>query len=202
MKRLKFITALMVTAALLSCGGNADAENLNDLQNNDEIEDTKSCDKNSVDDWKNFVGIEYGTNELELEGIIGEFTGGEYTADSSAFIYYFKRVERAPLTVWVNGKSGKVETIFMEVLGYEEVFKQDVADATAEFDMKECDTQFFGMTPEEVINLMGKPAADKEKEDGVRSISYDSDDFKVSVNFKFYESQGGVCSSISLNWFY
>ena len=202
MKRLKFIPALIVTVALMSCGGNAEAENLSDLQNNDEIEDTKSCEKNSVDDWKSFVGIEYGTNELDLEGLIGDFTGGEYTPDSSAFIYYFKRVERAPITVWVNGKTGKVETIFMEVLGYEEVFKQDITDVTAEFNLQDCDTKFFGMTPEELIDVMGKPAADKEKEDGVRSISFDSEDLKVSVNFKFYESQGGICSSISLNWFY
>lgn len=216
MKKMRyFFGAAILMAAFVSCGGSSEEEDLKDLMDelndeldelNDEIGAIGDCGKESVADWDNFLGIKYKTNELDLEKIIGDFTGGEYTADSSAFIYYFKRVERAPVTVWVNGKTGDVETIFMEILGYAEYFDGDVKDAADEFNMKECDSQWFGMTPTEVIDIMGKPSKDEMKEDkegsGVRSISYDSEDFKISVNFKFYDSQGGICSSISLNWFY
>jgi hypothetical protein len=217
MKKMKYyFGALLLMIAFVSCGGSSsEEEDLKDLMEelNDEMEDLGeelesigSCEKESVEDWDNFIGIQYKTNELDLEKIIGDFTGGEYTADSSAFIYYFKRVERAPVTVWVNGKTGNVETIFMEILGYEDYFEGDVEAAAEEFNMKECDTKWFGMSPQEVIDAMGKPAKDEMKEDkegqGVRSISYDSEDFTISVNFKFYDSQGGMCSSISLNWFY
>jgi hypothetical protein len=213
MKKMKYYFGFMLVVAFVSCGGsNDDAEDLKDLMEDisenldDELGDIGSCDKESVEDWDNFLGIQYKTNELDLEKIIGDFTGGEYTADSSAFIYYFKRVERAPVTVWVNGKTGDVETIFMEILGYEQYFDSDVEEAVEEFNMGECDSRWFGMSPEEVIDAMGKPSKDEDKEakDGtaVRSISYDSKDFDISVNFKFYESQGNICSSISLNWFY
>ncbi|MCB9225449.1 MAG: hypothetical protein H6582_14815 [Crocinitomicaceae bacterium] len=209
-----FFGAVLFATAFISCAGSSEeegnnhdsTEDTNDETSDDDIKFTGDCGKKSVADWDNFIGIKYKTNELDLEKIIGNFTGGEYTADSSAFIYYFKRVDRAPVTVWVNGKTGDVETIFMEILGYEEYFEGDVDAAVEEFNIQDCDSKWFGMTPQEVIDAMGKPAKDEMKEDkegqGVRSISYDSEDYKISVNFKFYDSQGGICSSISLNWFY
>ncbi len=208
MKNWKLFFSALFAVAVISCGGgDTDAEDLSDLVNEttDELmgnDKPGDCSKSSVEDWDNFIGIEYKTNELDLEDKIGKFTGGEYTADSSAFIYYFKRVDRAPVTVWVNGKTGAVETIFVEVLGYEEYFDGDVKDFKKEFKLEDCDTKWFGMHPDELIKEMGKPDKDEEKADGVRSIFYDSKDYDISVNFKFYESQGGMCSSISVNWFY
>ena len=208
MKNWKLFFAALFAIAVISCGGgDGNAENLEDLENGteegaDRPDKIVDCNKKSVEDWDNFIGISYGANELDLEKIIGKFTGGEYTADSSAFIYYFKRVDRAPVTVWVNGKTGNVETIFVEILGYEEYFASDLDDLTNEFNLKECDTKWYGMKPTQLIGVMGKPAKDESKEDGVRSMIYDSKKFDISVNFKFYESQGGVCSSISVNWFY
>lgn len=209
MKNWKIFFSVLFAVAVISCGGgDSDAEDLSDLVDettdelmNDGLNDG-DCSKSSVEDWDNFIGITYETNELDLEDIIGKFTGGEYTADSSAFIYYFKRVDRAPVTVWVNGKTGAVETIFVEILGYEEYFEGDVKDLKKEFKLEDCDTRWFGMHPDDLIKEMGKPDKDEEKSEGVRSIFYDSKDYDISVNFKFYESQGGMCSSISVNWFY
>jgi len=198
-----FLAAIVsVSVFSVACGGD-NSSTTSTTENKDSITDgKKGCDKNSAEDWDNFLGIEYGTNELGLEAKIGKFTGGEYTADSSAFIYYFKRVENAPVTVWVNGKTGDVETIFMEILGYEQYFQTDLEAGIKEFNMQDCDSRFFGMTYAEVTKIMGKPSADEELEGGVKSISYDSKNFKYSVNFKFYPEQADMCSSISVNWFY
>jgi hypothetical protein len=205
MKNWRWSVFTVLTAVVFSCAGSTeDSEDLQEFVNGitESVQEKEGCEKNSVDDWEDFINIPYGTNELDLESKIGEFTGGEYAPDSSAFIYYFKRVARAPVTVWVNGKTGKVETIFMEILGYEDFFDQDVKDVQEEFDIKDCDIKFFGITAEELIEIMGKPSKDVSKDEGVRSIFYDSDGLKIAVNFKFYESQGNRCSSISLNWFY
>lgn len=160
------------------------------------------CANSDVNAFDNFLGITYGMTELELESKLGKFTGGAYTADSTAFIYYFKRLENAPVTVWVNAKSGKVETIFMEILGYEQYFQEDLNEAITEFKISECDSRFFGMKYEELVEDMGKPSAEETIEGGVKSVSYDSKDYKYSVNFKFYPEQENMCSSVSVNWFY
>ena len=48
-------------------------------------------------------------------------------------------------------KSGKVETIFMEILGYEQYFQEDLNEAITEFKISECDSRFFGMKYEELV---------------------------------------------------
>ncbi|MFT4603157.1 MAG: hypothetical protein ACI857_003344 [Arenicella sp.] len=205
MKNWKWFFVTVLTAVVFSCAGSTDdGEDSNNILSDitESLDDGDGCSKVSVDNWDSFIGIPYGTNELDLEKKIGDFTGGEYAPDSSSFIYYFKRVERAPITVWVNGKTGKVETIFMEVLGFEEFFDQDLKDVQEEFDIDDCDMKFMGIEADELIKVMGKPSKDESTEEGVRSIFYDSEGLKIAVNFKFYESQGGRCSSISLNWFY
>jgi len=184
MKKIKLFSPVFLLVAFIACSSKPD------------------CPNSDIKNFDTFLGVKYGANELELKPILGDFTGGEYTADSLAFIYYFKRVENAPVSVWVNGESGKVETIFMEILGYEEVFHQDVKDAIEEFKMDECESRFFGMKYDELIEAMGKPTAEETLDEGVKSVSYDSDDYKIAVNFKFYPSQEDMCSSISVNWFY
>ncbi len=162
----------------------------------------EQCPEVSIEDWDSFVGIDYGTNELDLEDKIGNFTGGEYTSDSSAFIYYFNRVERVPLSVWVNGDNGQVQTIFIEILSYEANFETDLQNATDEFKIDPCQSRFFGMTQKEVKDVMGDPQSTNKLEEGVVSLAYDSEGLKYMVNFKFYPSQGDKCTSISVNWFY
>jgi len=193
MKKVKFLSLAFIVV-LLACGANTETDA--------EAEKEDLCANSDIDNFDSFLGIKYGTNELKLKGILGEFTGGEYTVDSSAFIYYFKRVENAPISIWVNGATGNVETIFMEILGYADVFDKDVADAVKEFKMDDCDSRFFGMTYAELTKTMGKPTSEETIEDGVKSLTYDSKDFKTAVNFKIYPSQGDKCSSISVNWFY
>ncbi|MBI3135545.1 MAG: hypothetical protein HYZ14_12785 [Bacteroidetes bacterium] len=183
----------------VACAGSDSSETTNPDVTDEKKED---CAKESADDFDNFLGIEYGTNELKLEKILGSFTGGAYTADSLAFMYYFKTIENAPITVWVNAKSQKVETIFMEVLSYEQYFQEDLKKAAEEYNIQSCDSKFFGMKKDEIVKIMGKPAADEALEGGVQSISYDSKNYKYSVNFKFYPEQNNICSSISVNWFY
>lgn len=193
MKKIKFLSLAFIVV-LLACGANTESDK--------ETEKEDKCPNSDIDNFDSFLGIKYGTNELKLKGILGEFTGGEYTVDSSAFIYYFKRVENAPISIWVNGTSGNVETIFMEILGYEDVFEQDLADAVKEFKIDECDSRFFGMKYDELVKTMGKPTTEETLEEGVKSLTYDSKDFKTAVNFKIYPSQANMCSSVSVNWFY
>ena len=65
---------------------------------------------------------------------------------------------------------------------------------------------WFGKTPEEVKEIMGQPRKTEVEEDSegndVTNLFYDSDDYSCAINFKFYESQDNMCSSIMLNWFY
>ncbi|OIQ33869.1 MAG: hypothetical protein BM555_04565 [Crocinitomix sp. MedPE-SWsnd] len=208
MKNWILLSSALIAIVVFSCAGgsNEDAEDLQNLVDGiNQITDdgpASTCEKTTVDQWDNFLGVPYGTNETDLDRRLGKFTGGEWIADSSAFVYEFKRVKRAPVSVWVNGKTGKVETIFIEILGLNEFFEQDLKDVEEEFDIQECDMRFLGIQAEELIKIMGKPSKDVTSEEGYRSIFYDSTGLKISVNFKFYDSQGGRCSSISLNWFY
>ncbi|MBN4082132.1 hypothetical protein JYT21_00350 [bacterium AH-315-B15] len=185
MKKVSFGSLAILVLILSSCGA-----------------PEASCPDTSIEDWNSFINIEYKTNELDLEEKIGNFTGGEYTSDSSAFIYYFNRVERVPLSVWVNGESGQVQTIFMEILSYDENFDEDLQKAVDEFTIDDCESRYFGMNKKEIIEIMGEPQDERELEEGVESIAYDSEGFKYTVNFKFYESQNNRCTSISVNWFY
>jgi hypothetical protein len=204
MKRLNAVTIMLLAVVFVACGNSNETEAQEQLDEllEELVEDTDGCKKNKVDGWDEFMNIPYKGNELDLEKYLGKFTGGEYATDSSAFIYYFKRVQRAPVSVWVNAKTGDVETVFVEILGYEEYFDGDVADLQKEFGVDDCDVKYFGMQPSELIAVFGKADKDEKQDDGVRSLSYNSSDYKIALNFKFYESQGGVCSSISLNWFY
>lgn len=201
MKAVFFIPILFI-GALVAC---TSSENRTEEQPEKVINPVKKddCAEVTVEDFDEFLGIEYGTKELLIERKLGKFTGGEYSKDSAAFIYYFNRVERVPIAIWVNSKSGEVETVFMEVLSYEDVnFNADLAKAKKEFNISDCDASWFGMQENEVLKRLGEPVVHEYLKDSVLSISYDSQDYSSSVNFKFYPSQNNKCSSISINWFY
>lgn len=191
---------------LISCNNQSADLNLtmNDDSTRTEIVQTDSCNqKFRAEDFDNFLGITYGMNELKLESILGKFTGGEYTADSTSFMYYFKKIKGAPITVWVDAQSQQVTTIFMEILGYEELFQSDLNDAIEAYNISECDSYFFGLTYTELKARLGEPSREELlKDSGIRSVDYDSRDFSHSINFKFYPDQNNVCSSVSVNWFY
>lgn len=214
MKNAKYVLSpkspFMITlffAFLLSCNGqssdsgetNTEVINQKDtIQNNEE-----KCEiKLGADDFDNFLGITYGMNELLLESKLGAFTGGEYSADSLSFIYFFKKIKGAPITVWVDAETQQVITIFMEILGYEELFQSDLDAAIKEYNISWCDYRFFGIRYPDLKELFGEPAKEDLMKDGVRSVDYDSKDYKYSVNFKFYPDQDNMCSSVSVNWFY
>lgn len=197
MKNLLLITLLFAFTFSCSNQQSTNDESIEDEQINSDCED-----KNSAEDFKSFLGVEYGTSELKLESILGPFTGGEYTPDSSAFMYYFKKLDGSPLTVWVNSQSQKVETVFLEILGYDELFQSDLDKAIEYFKIDKCESRFYGMKFNELKNELGEPQSNEVDEKGVRSVAYDSKDYSCSVMFKFYPEQANMCSSISVNWFY
>ena len=44
-------------------------------------------DFKKIADFNRFLGIDYGTEEHQLESKLGKFTGGTFTSDSSSSIY-------------------------------------------------------------------------------------------------------------------
>ncbi len=195
----------LICAFLISCNNQNTIPTIPISEDSTKTEVLKidTCaEKTNVDDFDNFLGITYGMNELFLEKILGKFTGGEYTSDSTAFLYYFKEIKGAPITVWVDSESQKVITIFMEILGAEEWFQSDLNSAIEAYNISTCDSYFFGLTYEALVTRMGKPTSEELLKGDIRSVDYDSANLKYSVNFKFYPDQDNLCSSVAVNWFY
>lgn len=212
--------------AMFSCGGtaNEDTENSSVIAKDEDGKpkeerlvtnvvtdkvidfDPEKCEKETVDDWTNFIGIPYGANELALDSILGKSNGGQYSDDSSAFVYNYKEVERVPFSVWCNGRTGLIETIFLEVTSFVQYFESDVEAVSEQYNLRECDTKWLGMKPKEVKKILGDPTKEEtlEDEEGLEIISleYDSEDLRSIVSFRFYESQDFYCSLIMVNWFY
>lgn len=152
--------------------------------------------------FSQFLGIDYGMEEQLLQSRLGKFTSGNYTADSSAFIYYFNRVERVPISVWVSTKTAKVITIFIEVLSLGENFEADLAKAINEYQISPEDASWLGLTAQEIKAKMGPPAEEAVSKEGVSLLSYDLHHYLCTVAFKIYPQQDHKCSSVSVNWFY
>lgn len=153
-------------------------------------------------EFSQFLGIEYGMEEHLLQSRLGKFTSGNYSPDSSIFIYYYNRVDRVPISVWVNTKSAKVITVFMEVLSLGENFDSDIERAIKEYGITASDAAWFGLSAEEIKAKMGQPSEEAVSKDGVLLLSYDLYNFQCAVAFKIYPQQDNRCSSISVNWFY
>jgi len=166
----------------------------------------KDCSKINIDDFKTFLGISYGGEELSIEKIIGIATGGEYAKDSSSFKYYFKNTKRVPVTVHVNSYNSNIETIFIEILGLEDSFDGDVKKAKEDFILTNCQYELFGKQPKEITQIFGQASIDNIKdssvETDVRRLVYYNEAETVSVTFKFYPSQDNKLSSIEVNWYY
>ncbi len=185
---LIYIIPVLLSLSISACGGGGETE--------------VDCSNNEVVDFNRFLGIDYGTEEHLLESKLGKFTGGAFTSDSSSFIYSFNRVNRVPISVWVNAKTGKINTIFMEVISLGENFDADLEAAVQEFSIDPCDVVWFGMSAKDIKGKLGAPAEEAVSAEGVTLLSYDSDDFLITVAFKIYEQQENKCSSISINWFH
>ncbi|UKN02618.1 hypothetical protein K6119_03715 [Paracrocinitomix mangrovi] len=164
-----------------------------------------TCDKTSIEDWDNFLGIPYGASEFALDSILGNTNGATYMNDSMNFVMYYREVPGAPISVWTSAKTARVEIIYLEVTGIEPYFQSDIDSVVTRYNIPECDAQWLGMTEKEVIEKMGEPRKSNEtelKQDVIKTIMYDAEDFSKSVSFIFYKSQDYKCSAISVNWFY
>lgn len=211
MKTIKFgFIIALVAISVVSCKSHDDDEKkMDDLISEILSEDNTSsnrCDEVSIDDFDNFLGIKFNTVETDLKNVMGESSGGEYTNDKSAFMYYFKDTKRVPVTVYVDAETGDVETIFMEILGLNENFDQDIQKAEEDFNIKECHLDLFGKQPKEIISIFGQADKDNIEEDsveeGVRHLVYYSSDDKIALSFKFYHSQDNQMSSLMVDWFH
>ena len=137
---------------------------------------------------------------------MGKSSGGEYTEDKGRFKYYWKNTKRVPVTIYCNAETGDVETLFMEILGLDDAFDQDIKKAEEDFNLDECHLDLFGKQPKEIVRILGQ--ADKDNivddsvEDDVRDLVYYSEDARIAVTFKFYHSQDNRMSSLSVDWFH
>jgi hypothetical protein len=227
MNKMGLFFSVLVTLSILSCGGgeNELADDNSVVANDDDgkvITDRRvlrnvisdgaidfnpeECEKTNGNDWDNFLGIPYGMSEVHLDTIFGKSNGGEYSDDSTFFVFYFKGIERVPISIWSNSQTTQIETIFMEVTSFVQYFKADIAEVTDYYDLRECDTKWFGLQPKEIKKLMGEPTKEESIKDDddleIISLEYDSDDLKKVVSFRCYESQDYYCSLVMLNWFY
>ncbi len=182
-----------IAALLFSCDG---------TENTPSVEDVWECDLLEIDDFHSFLGLEYGMEEHELKATLGDFTGGRFTADSSEFIYYFNRVERAPLSVWVDVESHRVVTIFIELIGLRDAFELDRATFLEEFLVSECDASWIGARDMVIRERLKIPESDVIDTEGVLSLLYSTQKNDCKVMFKFYPEQDQKCSSIVVNWVY
>ena len=185
-----------LTLILLSCGSEP---SVNEVE---EVLSEEICKPRKVDDFDQFIGMDYGYKEIELEQRFGELFFGEYSDDSLSFLYYFEAESRTPITVACNADQGLVTNILIEVLTLDENFDKDVDIISGKYDFDDCDMQYFGMTQKEIEQELGEPLYNEELEGGIKSITYQTEIKKVAVNFKFYPEQDYICSSIMVLWFY
>ena len=147
------------------------------------------------------MGFDYGNDEKFLTAKLGSFSKGNFSTDSTYFIYYYDRIPRVPVQVWVHAKSGKIITLFIEVLSLKSLFTEDLDLAKVEYGIGECEVKYMGLTAEQIIAKLGEPAEDAVSRENVHLLTYDSDDFEIAVAFKIYPEEN-KCSSIAVNWFY
>ncbi len=197
----KIIIFLITISSFFGCNSTVQPNQIDEPSTSPSQIDSNSVDKVS-ENFSQFLGFNYGDMEDLLTARLGNFTSGNYSADSSSFIYYFKKLERVPIEVWVNSKSKKISTIFIEILSLNELFNEDLETARTTYKMNDLDASWFGLTADEIKTIMGKPSEEAMSNQDVHLLTYDSPDFLQAVSFKIYKTQGNICSSISVNWFY
>ena len=165
----------------------------------------RPCDDLNLSSFEEFIGLNKNTNEVELKTVFGKSTNGEYTDDKLTFIYEFNSIERVPVSVYVDAESGKLETVFIEILGFEDAFRTDVKAAQSKYPISECHANLFGKNPNELLSLFGEAKSDEAKLDSfgreVRTIVYDKPEENIMISFSFYPSQENKLSSIIVDWF-
>ena len=189
----------LISLSILFLGCNGE-EAVN--ENPEVVSVNETCATRTVDDFDQFMGMDYGFKEIDLEDRFGQLFFGEYSDDSLSFLYYFENESRTPITVACDAKEGLVTNILIEVLTLDENFDKDVDVVSAKYDFSECDMKYFGMSEKEIKQELGSPLYDEELEGGIKSITYQTKIKKVAVNFKFYPEQDFICSSIMILWFY
>lgn len=198
---VKIAVFLFVLTSFFGCTSTNQPDKVNEPSDSTESIDTNSVDKVS-ENFSNFLGFNYGDTEDMLTARLGNFTYGNYSADSSSFIYYFKNLDRVPIEVWVNSDTKIITTIFMEILSLNELFAEDLETAKTTYKISEKNASWFGLTADEIKEKMGKPSEEAMSNQDVHLLTYDSPDFLKAVSFKIYKTQGNICSSVSVNWFY
>lgn len=166
--------------------------------------DSSDCRSLSVEAFKSFIGINYGMSESDVlqNKILGDFDGGAYSDDQKVFIYKYNSIPTAPVEFWVDTESGKVITVFLELLSKDQGFMNDLEKVKEGYKLDECLGNIFGMSAETIINELGEPAEDAVSKDGVRLLAYDDAENDISVSFKLYPDQNSACTSIAVHWFY
>lgn len=159
------------------------------------------CTNSDINLFDSFLGLGPQTKEVELPDILGESTGGYYSEDAKSFVYTYQALPDVPIAVAVNATTSKVETVLMEILSFGDDFFMDLEAAKKLYNLPECDSRFFGMKNDELIEDMGKPSVNEQLEGGINLLTYNSKNYKTSVNFKFYAEQDNMCSSVIVNWF-
>lgn len=209
--KITWLLFLLVPGFILtSCGGSGESTEGTDTDSTSQeidpdqafIEWDGNCEKNSVNEFNNFLGLYYGLEEGSIKDVLGQFDYGNFSRDSSSFIYYYDTVACAPIQVWVNAVTSEVETIFIEILAYSDYYDQCFEEFKEYYKVEECDAKFFGLKPNEMKNLMGEPVQDTTSSQGVRSMLYSADNSRATVNFKFYPSQDTTSTAVEVNWFY
>ncbi len=157
------------------------------------------CAESSIQDFESFANISRNDTELELYQIMGTESIGQYNPDSSGFIYQYNKAEDAPFTVWVDIKTGKIQSMLIEILGIN-TFDENIMLASESYQLSECESQYLGMFDEDIIGILGMPFAADENSTGMKSIVYKFEQPYTEVHFGFHQDQYYRCSSIMINW--
>ena len=212
MKKIKFGFIIVLALTLTACKSHDDdisEQEFEDMMSeilDEEVVDYDYCDDLTLDDFDSFLGLDFNTAETEIVDAMGSPSDRDFTEDKTRLKYFYKDTKRVPVTVYVNAESGEIETIFMEILGLDDAFFQDVMKAEEDFNIDACHLDLFGMQPKEVTSIFGQADKDNIEEDsveeGVRHLVYYTDDDKIAISFKFYHSQNNMMSSLTVDWFH
>jgi hypothetical protein len=198
---VKIAIFIFVLSSFFGCTSTDQTDQINEPLQSTTQNDTNSVDK-VTENFSQFLGFKYGDMEDLLTARLGNFTSGNYSPDSTSFIYYYKKLDRVPIEIWVNSKTKKISTLFIEILSLNELFNEDLESARTTYKINDLDASWFGLTADEIKEKMGKPSEEAMSNQDVHLLTFDSPDFLKAVSFKIYKAQGNICSSVSVNWFY
>lgn len=213
MKKITFIVSIFLATGLSSCSSNSEdtkaeiEKQTNDILKDILNEDTSSdCDNFTIKDFNTILGLNYGDTKEKINEVLGQEDSAHFTSNRSQFQYYFTSTKRVPLIVSINPNDNKIETVFIEVLGTGANFKQDILKAEEDFNVEACIIDLLGQKPKDLLKKFGQANSDNMKESaqeqGVRTLTFLTEDTFTMVTFKFYPSQDNQLSSITVNWFY